>query len=524
MGKRSTTKNNRWSQNMKRIVTFLLAFAMIVTSIVIPQTSEVEAKSKKSEFYIDFRIDGKVGEYGKHKMTMYAGEEASFVFNKKVKNKHTDVSMHAEKMGPQYIEFYDLMAAGKYWSFSPMTITLGKWVIGDFTYTSSNNSVATVTEKGVVQAKGKGTCTITAALTYNPKIKGTIKLTVKKETPKITLEKKKETIAVGKSTKVVIKSMKGISSDQVTYTSSDKKVATVDSKGKVKAKKAGTATITVKSVMNRKAVAKFKVTVKNPDTIHTKYTSKGKKKIVLEKTSVVLVPEKNYSPRKLMKDANVGNYDTYADTIEAELKDVGKLRLCGSGYLKGMLASRKKYASAQIKVKSITGLKSKEVTYKSSNKNIAEVNKLGKVTPKKAGTATITVTSKVDKKVKASYTVTVKNAVTAVQFNEIINLKKAENLDEEDPWCHADREGIVDESNVYPKKAKNRKIVITSSDENIVKLIHGSDADDDWYAVGLNYGTATLTIKSADGFYKYSWKVTVTDKPTRTSSLRYDDM
>ena len=520
MEKRSILKN-RWSQNMKRIVTFLLAFAMVVTSIVIPQASEVEAKSKKPEFYINFRIDGKIGEYGKHKMTMYAGEEASFVFNKKVENKH-DVSMHAGKMSAQYIEFYDLTAASTYWDFNPMDITLGEWKVEKFTYTSSNNSVATVTEKGVVQAKGKGTCTITAALTYNPKIKGTIKLTVKKETPKITLEQKKETIAVGKSTKVVIKSMKGISSDQVIYTSSDKKVAAVDSKGKVKAKKAGTATITVKSVMNSKAVAKFKVTVKNPDTIHTKYTSKGKKKIVLEKTSVVLVPEKNYSPRKLMKDANVGNYDTYADTIEAELKDVGKLRLCGSGYLKGMLASRKKYASAQIRVKSITGLKSKEVTYKSSNKSVAEVNKLGKVIPKKAGTATITVISKADKKVKATYTVTVKNAVTAVQFDEYTNLKKAElNMDYETP-DYDDWVGVADDRNVYPKKAKNKNLILISSDENIVKVRQGTYGD--WNIVGINYGTATLTVKSVDGFYKYSWKVTVTDKPTRTSSLRYDAM
>ena len=519
MEKRSILKN-RWSQNMKRIVTFLLAFAMVVTSIVIPQASEVEAKSKKPEFYINFRIDGKVGEYGKHKMTMYAGEEASFVFNKKVKNKHTDVSMHAEKMGPQYIEFYDLMAAGKYWSFSPMTITLGKWVIGDFTYTSSNNSVATVTEKGVVQAKDKGTCTITAALTYNPKIKGTIKLTVKKETPKITLEKKKETIAAGKSTKVVIKSMKGISSDQVTYTSSDKKVAAVDSKGKVKAKKAGTATITVKSVMNSKAAAKFKVTVKNPDTIHTKYTSKGKKKIVLEKTSVVLVPEQNYSPRKLMKDANAGNYASYAETIEAELKGSGKYDICGTGYLKGMLASRKKYASAQIRVKSITGLKSKEVTYKSSNKRVAEVSKLGKVTPKKAGTATITVTSKADKKVKATYTVTVKNAVTAVRFYEITNLKKAElNMEYETP-DYDDWVGVVDDRDVYPKKVKNKKLILTSSDENVVKVRQGTYGD--WNIVGIKYGTATLTVKSVDGFYKYSWKVTVSDKPSRTSSLLND--
>lgn len=515
MEKRSILKN-RWSQNMKRIVTFLLAFAMVVTSIVIPQTSEVEAKSKKPEFYIDFRIDGKVGEYGKHKMTMYAGEEASFVFNKKVENKH-DVSIHAGKMSAQYIEFYDLTAASSYWDFNPMDITLGKWEIGKFTYTSSNNSVATVTEKGVVQAKGKGTCTITAALTYNPKIKGTIKLTVKKETPKITLEKKKETIAVGKSTKVVIKSMKGISSDQVTYTSSDKKVAAVDSNGKVKAKKAGTATITVKSVMNSKAAAKFKVTVKNPDTIHTKYTSKGKKKIVLEKTSVVLVPEQNYSPRKLMKDANVGNYASYAETIEAELKGSGKYDICGTGYLKGMLASRKKYASAQIRVKSITGLKSKEVTYKSSNKRVAEVSKLGKVTPKKAGTATITVTSKADKKVKATYTVTVKNAVTAVRFYEITNLKKAElNMEYETP-DYDDWESVVRSDEVYPEKAKNKKVIVTSSDENIVKIRQSTYGG--WSIVGIKYGTATLTVKSVDGFYKYSWKVTVSDKPSRTSSL-----
>ena len=520
MEKRSILKN-RWSQNMKRIVTFLLAFAMVVTSIVIPQTSEVEAKSKKPEFYIDFRIDGKVGEYGKHKMTMYAGEEASFVFNNKTapSGDPTDTPL---PLGAQYIEFYGWQLRDKWVGFDPMYNTLNHRSVEKFTYTSSNNSVATVTDKGVVQAKGKGTCTITAALTYNPKIKGTIKLTVKKETPKITLEKKKETIAVGKSTKVEIKSMKGISSDQVTYTSSDKKVAAVDSKGKVKAKKAGTATITVKSVMNSKAAAKFKVTVKNPDTIHTKYTSKGKKKIVLEKTSVVLVPEQNYSPRKLMKDANVGNYDTYADTIEAELKDVGKLRLCGPGYLKGMLASRKKYASAQIRVKSITGLKSKEVTYKSSNKSVAEVDKLGKVTPKKAGTATITVTSKADKKVKAAYTVTVKNVVTAVQFNEITNLKKAElNMEYETP-DYDDWESVVRSDEVYPEKAKNKKVIVTSSDENIVKIRQSTYGG--WSIVGIKYGTATLTVKSVDGFYKYSWKVTVSDKPTRTSSLRYDDM
>ena len=72
------------------------------------------------------------------------------------------------------------------------------------------------------------------------------------------------------------------------------------------------------------------------------------------------------------------------------------------------------------------------------------------------------------------------------------------------------------------KKVKNKKLILTSSDENVVKVRQGTYGD--WNIVGIKYGTATLTVKSVDGFYKYSWKVTVTDKPTRTSSLRYDAM
>ena len=126
-------------------------------------------------------------------------------------------------------------------------------------------------------------------------------------------------------------------------------------------------------------------------------------------------------------------------------------------------------------------------------------------------------TSKADKKVKATYTVTVKNAVTAVRFYEITNLKKAElNMEYETP-DYDDWVGVVDDRDVYPKKVKNKKLILTSSDENVVKVRQGTYGD--WNIVGIKYGTATLTVKSVDGFYKYSWKVTVSDKPSRTSSL-----
>ena len=93
-------------------------------------------------------------------------------------------------------------------------------------------------------------------------------------------------------------------------------------------------------------------------------------------------------------------------------------------------ANKKKYGQAQIEIKSITGLKSTAVTYQSSNPGVASVSTTGFVTPKKKGTATITVTSKENKKVKATYQVTVRNLATwlpVVAYDEI-SLSKGGNI------------------------------------------------------------------------------------------------
>lgn len=74
-----------------------------------------------------------------------------------------------------------------------------------------------------------------------------------------------------------------------------------------------------------------------------------------------------------------------------------------------------------IKVNKVKGLKNKHVTYKSSNKKVATVNAAGVVTGKKNGSATITVTSKSDKKVKA--TVKVKVVTDFFKKNKA-NIKK----------------------------------------------------------------------------------------------------
>ena len=124
------------------------------------------------------------------------------------------------------------------------------------TYKSSNKKVATVSSKGKITAKKAGTATIT--VTMKSGAKATCKVTVKN--PTVKLQKTKASLKVGKSTTIQIKSTYPSNDTVKSYTSSNKKVAVVNAKGKVTAKKAGTAVITVK--MKSGATAKFKVTVK----------------------------------------------------------------------------------------------------------------------------------------------------------------------------------------------------------------------------------------------------------------------
>lgn len=146
------------------------------------------------------------------------------------------------------------------------------------TFASSNTKVATVSSTGVVKGVKAGTATITAA--YG-NAKATCKVTVK--APSVKFAKKTATVYKGK-TATVKATLTGVSS--VKYTSSNKKVATVNSKtGAVKGLKAGTVTITATS---GKLKATYKLTVKNPTFSLTKSSAtikKGKTTIIKSKAA-----------------------------------------------------------------------------------------------------------------------------------------------------------------------------------------------------------------------------------------------
>ena len=125
------------------------------------------------------------------------------------------------------------------------------------TYTSSNKKVATVSSSGVITAKKSGTAKITVKAGSK---KVTVTVTVAKKAPTgISGVPASKELKKGKSLAIKAKLTPVGAEGKITYQSSNKSVATVDSKGKVKAKKAGTAVITVR-VGNIKRTCK--VTVK----------------------------------------------------------------------------------------------------------------------------------------------------------------------------------------------------------------------------------------------------------------------
>ena len=131
------------------------------------------------------------------------------------------------------------------------------------TYKTSNKKIATVNAKGKITAKKKGTAKIYVISKADKKKKCTITVTVGTPVTKVKLNKTKSTMTVGKKqTLKATVTPKKASSKAVVWKSSNKKVATVTSKGVVKAKKAGTVKITATAKDGSGKKATCKVTVK----------------------------------------------------------------------------------------------------------------------------------------------------------------------------------------------------------------------------------------------------------------------
>ena len=190
---------------------------------------------------------------------------------------------------------------------------------------SSDPSVATVTQDGVVTAVANGTATITCYFTEPDTTgKAECKVTVKTPVSGIKLNRASANLFVGKSfllTKTVIPS--SASNKAVTWKSSDTKVATVDQTGKVTAKRRGTATITCTAKDGSKKSASCAVTV----TIAVS-------RITLSKTSATLKKGSTLTLTAAVAPSNAGNKAVLWKTSDASVAAVtqsGRIAAKGKG-------------------------------------------------------------------------------------------------------------------------------------------------------------------------------------------------
>lgn len=292
-------------------------------------------------------------------------------------------------------------------------------------WTSSDDTVATVVN-GKVTAKKVGKATITAASADNENIKETCEVTVTAASVPvkgITLNKTKLTLEPGKSeTLKVTFNPSNATNKTVQWSTSNGNVATV-SAGRVIAKKAGTAKITVKTKdggFEKTCNVTVKIPVKSVTLNKTKLTLGAKEKFTLKATvkpsnatnKTVSWSSSNKKVATVTSKGAVTTKKTGKVTITA--KADGKSKKCvitvkkapNKITLNAKAKTLKKGKKFQIKAKLPKNTASYKITYKTSNKKVATVTSSGKVTAKKKGKATITVTT--FNKKKATLKITVK--------------------------------------------------------------------------------------------------------------------
>lgn len=141
---------------------------------------------------------------------------------------------------------------------------------------STNTNIAKVNSNGVVKALKRGTCYIIAVAKDGSRKSAKCKVTVRQLVTKLSYNKKTQKAEVYKNKTIkfaVTVAPSNANNKGLTYFSSNKKVATVNSKGVIKGIKAGTVTITAKAKDGSRKAVKLTVKVKNPPvTMHTKMT------------------------------------------------------------------------------------------------------------------------------------------------------------------------------------------------------------------------------------------------------------
>ncbi|MGL4485241.1 MAG: Ig-like domain-containing protein, partial [Anaerovoracaceae bacterium] len=189
-------------------------------------------------------------------------------------------------------------------------------------YASGNNNIATVSQMGEVEAKAPGTTSISVRSKDGAKI-AIATITVVKSVTGVTLDKTNINLAVAESDKITAYIVPGDANNKnITWSSSDSLVASVDGRGKVTGHKAGITIISAMSEDGGKIASAIVTIVQKVESI-----SINKNQIVLNigETSLLLA---NILPANASNKAVTW---TSSNTAIADVNQLGEVTGVGKG-------------------------------------------------------------------------------------------------------------------------------------------------------------------------------------------------
>ncbi len=313
----------------------------------------------------------------------------------------------------------------------------------EFTWTSGNKSIATVTSAGKVTFAKAGTVKITVKAKDGSGKTAYFNLTLPPKTTSITIKNESGNVVNGKKLTKFKKTYQFTASaapskayQKFTWISSNKSIAKVTSAGKVTFLKPGTVKITVKAkdgsgktayfkitlppkttsitiknesgnVVNGKKLTKFKRTYQftasaAPSKAYQKFTWTSSNKSIAKVTSAGKVTFLKPGTVKITVKAKDGSGKAAYFKITLPPKTTSITIKNGNGKVvngKNLTTNKKAY---QLTASAAPAKAYQKFTWTSSNKSIAKVSSAGKVTFLKPGTVKITVKAK-DGSKKAAY-------------------------------------------------------------------------------------------------------------------------
>lgn len=377
-------------------------------------------------------------------------------------------------------------------------------------WTSSNESVATVSDSGLVTAVSVGTATITATAKDGSGVYGNVTITVteKQVSPDYELVTSASSLAVGQKVIIATESAigKAISTTQntnnraatdVTITNNKISSEGLSSDVEVFTLEEGTTSGTYSFKCDSGYIYAASSTSNYMKTEATK-SNNSSFTISISSSDATITAQGSNTRNIIRYNPNKDNpiFSCYASTTSVDTNP----RLYVSSGAKVYPTSISIDSTASV---SVGGTKALSVSYNPSNTNVKEVTWRsnntavatvdgGIVTGVKSGTATIyaKAATKTGYTAEVSCTVTISNvAVTGVSLDKSSGTLKVD-------------ETVTLIPTISPADATNKSVTWSSSNPSVASVTNG-------LVTAISAGTSTITVRTADGGFTASYSLTV---------------